>query len=695
MNNANTPLLLRFSTGSSLLAAALVILTVPSFARSQSTWTGASSPDLNWSASGNWTAAPSGQNVIFTNAGGGANASTVTSVVDDDYSIGSLTMDYMNPAEANTNTYQNIQIDSGNILTVNGSLSVGASTEPATYPNTNYAHSNRLTIGGAGSLVVNGGGTGSVTILPPNTTAPQFRYMRLASLDLQNLSSFSATNLDRFVLGADRSGGVAWISSQATLAQTNTIQANTLVMDGYAGSSRMEFGTTNTLHVDSILIGHQSLSAGQQTWAQGAATMTFRSGVTGGTIQIRGRDGVSAADILVGRSGLPYLATFTGTAGEGTLNLAGGTTDAKVNNFVIGLADQGTTNLTSGAAVVGTATLGAGLMEAANVVVGRTTTGNTNNNAGITAAATLNIINGGTLDVAGNLIIGDAQQSHIALTSTVNLQSGTLKASTISTGANAADNKTVVFNWSQSMTIQNHAASDLSIEAGVNLTLLGTGEHRFNIDTGRSGTVASNILSSVAAQVVKNGGGVLTISSSGNTYTGQTIINSGTLIINGNISSSSGVTVGNGNTLAGSGTVSAISILGGGRIGHNDLTATSLSWNGVGNSATAQFQIDLDSSSRLTLSEAFTKGGGSYFVFDFLDTGFVGVHALLSGWSSTNFSASDFSYVNLADGLSGTFAIDGNTLQFTVIPESSTVSLCILGALVLMVVVRRRYREVR
>ena len=657
----------------------------------QVTWIGASSPDLNWSAAGNWTDDPAGQNVLLNDNGAiisnsAVSTPAVTSIVDDDFSIQSLTMDHTATGNANTWTYQNIQINTGKTLTVNGSVSIGATTE--ILPNTTYLYSNTLRVGGGGSLVVNGGGTGNFTLNPQVTGALQSRYRRQAILHLQDLSNFSATGLDRFVLGADQSGGAGWISSSVTLASNNTIQASSLVLDGYAGISRVNLGQTNTLHIDDILIGHQAYSTGQ-VWNGGIAELLFRSGLTGATVEIRQKDGVGAANILVGRSGMIG-------SGQGTLNLTGGITDAKVNNLIIGLADQGSP--ASGAAVTGTATLGAGLVEASNVVVGRTTSGNTAA-AGVTAEATLTINStSGVLDVADSLIIGDAQQSNIALTSNVNLQAGTLKASSISTGANAAGNKTVNFNWGQATTIQNHAGSDLLIEAGVDLTLLGTGEHRFNIDAGRNGTVASNILASASGSVVKNGDGVLTITSTENTYTGQTVINSGTLIIDGDISSSSGVVVGNGNTLAGSGRVSAISVNGGGRIGHNGLTATSMIWGGVSDPAMAQYQVDLNSSERLELSGAFTKGGGTFFVFDFLGTGAADeTYTLISGWSETSFSAGFVSYDNLADNLAGSFAIDGNSLTFTTttiaIPEPAHAAIyTVLAAAMAMCAQRRRVR---
>ncbi len=660
------------------IIALISMLCSLSLSQADTIWTGAGA-NKNWSTAENWSAGlPGSQNVLFKNQGSAATAATVTSIVDEDYTIGSLIMDYEAPVGANTTTYQNLQINSGKVLTVNGGLSVGSTTETAYTSNFNYI--NYLTLGGSGALIMNGGGTANLTVLPTNTGTLQPRYRRAAVLDMQTLASFTANNLSEFVLGADQNSSSS-ITSQVNLAVNNTIQASRLVMQGYFGQSYLQLGTTNKLYIDDILIGQQDTTSPTQTWSGGAATMRFRSGVTGATVEIRAKDGVGAANIVVGRSGLAPAAGAGGT-GEGYLNLEGGTMDAKVNNFIIGLADQGTTSLVSGAAVTGTATLGAGLMEAANVVVGRTTTGNTNTNNGVTALANLIIKNGGTLDVSEELLIGDAQQSTLALTSTVYLTSGTLKASSINTGANAANNKSVAFNWNSGTTIQNHAGSDLTIGAGVPLTLTGTGVHTFNIDSAKTGAVNSDILSAAGVGgVTKTGLGKLKINSTGNTYTGATVVTAGTLEVDGSIVSSSVVTVNNGGTLIGTGDVSAIILNEGGIIGDNSLTATSFTWNGNLISSVGQLQYDLNTLVEgLTLTGTLTKGTGTYFTFDFLGTGELNMsYTLLNGWTSTNFDEANFSYVNLGGGLSGTFTIVDNALMFTTVPEPSVTTLCLVA----------------
>ncbi|MDR1280077.1 MAG: hypothetical protein LBK99_04570 [Opitutaceae bacterium] len=640
----------------------------------QVTWTGGGGADTNWSTLANWSASPSGQNVLFDNAGSAADASTITGVVDDNYTIGSFRFDYETSSIPADVTYQNLQIAFGKTLTVNGGFSVGSSTESSRTSNTPYE--NRLTLSGTGSLVVDGGNTSSFTILPTRTGSEQLRFRRGATLDAQNLANFSAVNLNKFVLGADQSGGPTYINSRATLGTTNTIQATTLVLEGYYSKSLLQLGTANTLHVDDILIGHQDPddpTAAAHTWNAGTGEISFRA--AGSTVEIRGKDGVSAANITVGRSGLATATTGTYQgAGEGILDLSKGTTDAKVNNLVIGLADQGTgvvSDASGSHAVRGTVTLGAGTMEAVNVVVGRTTTGNTNTTADITAQATLTIGNGGTLDVAGDLIIGDARQSNIALTSTVNLQSGTLKAASITTGANAAGNKVAAFNWSQNTTLQNHAGSDLTIGAGVDLTLLGSA-HTLSIDAGRIGTVDS---------VISGTGGITTglfgtvVLNGANTYGGDTAVSRGKLIVNGSIANS------------------AVSLYNSARIHLTDTTFASLSWN----SGNAKLEADLS-----TLTTGLTLNGGAFgktvegtFTFDFLNSGEAGqTYTLLSGWNSTSFTAGMFAYENLAERLTGTFAISGNALTLTTaatVPEpAQTATIVLAGSLLAALLLRRR-----
>ena len=174
------------------------------------------------------------------------------------------------------------------------------------------------------------------------------------------------------------------------------------------------------------------------------------------------------------------------------------------------------------------------------------------------------------------------------------------------------------------------------------------------------------------------------------TYTGATVVDGGTLLVDGSITSN--VTV-NGATLGGSGRVGTIVLNDGATLAPGDsigtLTATSLTW-----SAGAQFVFELGAttSDLLDLSGALTKSGTGTFAFNFADAGWTeGRTYTLIDFGSTNFSASDFGYLN-GGGFNGTFAFDGSTLTFQLvaIPEPSTCALGIIALLVCTVFLRRR-----
>ena len=100
---------------------------------------------------------------------------------------------------------------------------------------------------------------------------------------------------------------------------------------------------------------------------------------------------------------------------------------------------------------------------------------------------------------------------------------------------------------------------------------------------------------------------------------------------------------------------------------------------------------------RLNLTGDFLKGTGTVFKFDFLSGGSTGTYVLVDWNGATTFSAADFSFSNLAGGLTGVFAINGTQLEFTAtasaIPEPAT-TVALIGAAVLgFAVYSRRRRE--
>jgi autotransporter-associated beta strand protein len=89
------------------------------------------------------------------------------------------------------------------------------------------------------------------------------------------------------------------------------------------------------------------------------------------------------------------------------------------------------------------------------------------------------------------------------------------------------------------------------------------GSNELTVGSNNLSTTVSGTISGVGGSLIKTGSGTLMLTGN-NTYTGPTVVDLGTLIVNGSIASSSPVTVNFRGELAGSGTVSTVRILPGG-----------------------------------------------------------------------------------------------------------------------------------
>ncbi len=205
-----------------------------------------------------------------------------------------------------------------------------------------------------------------------------------------------------------------------------------------------------------------------------------------------------------------------------------------------------------------------------------------------------------------------------------------------------------------------------------------------------SNTVASIIVDNVAGTarvgVTKSGTGRWILSGT-NTYTGGTQVNAGTLVLDG-LTGVSAFTnnVASGAILAGSGTLSGATTVSGilspgagvGSIGTLSFASpTGFIWNGGASaSAATDWLFDLSAagaSDRVSITGPFNKAG-SVFRFDFGGSAEIGTYTLASWTTTTQFSATDFTYTNLGGGNTGTFTIDGSTLKFEAVPEPSTMA---------------------
>ncbi len=213
--------------------------------------------------------------------------------------------------------------------------------------------------------------------------------------------------------------------------------------------------------------------------------------------------------------------------------------------------------------------------------------------------------------------------------------------------------------------------------------------------------------------IVKEGAGILELTSNSNTYSGGTVVNAGTLLVNNTLGSATGtgaVTVNAGTILGGTGSISgATTIAGSLRPGNSIGTLTvanDVTWDAgnawvfeLGTSAATLGDANTGSSTQDLLnitggSSDFLMGSGSTWTFDFSGGGTAGWYKVVDWSGTTDFTSglnTQFVATNLGVGLTGQFTVDTATsaLYLNVVPEPGTCVL-LLGAVGMLMLARRR-----
>ena len=267
--------------------------------------------------------------------------------------------------------------------------------------------------------------------------------------------------------------------------------------------------------------------------------------------------------------------------------------------------------------------------------------------------------------------------------------------------------------------------------AASTLTIGGSGTYSYG-----SSSANNTGLITGAISLVKSGNGTQTLGGA-NSYTGNTTINAGTLIINGSTAAGSAVAVNNGGTLGGNGTVNgSVTVASGGTLapgnspGLQTLGATTLNgggnynWqivNATGSAGSGYDSITLTPGSALTLNNT---SGNKYNInlWSLSSTG-PDVNGDATNFNNatnftwtlfatdqtiTGFSADKFAInVGIANGTNGfsnalaggTFSVglaDSNTdlvLNFTAVPEAKTWVLIGIGSAFMLWNLRRKRRN--
>ncbi|MCF7853317.1 MAG: PEP-CTERM sorting domain-containing protein [Candidatus Pacebacteria bacterium] len=481
-----------------LITLGIVLLTTSGTFATDLTWDGGGGTD-NWSTGDNWDPSDSDlttdDTVRFFNTDM-TTIGTVNSIVDGNYSIGALTL---NPEDGTDPRDQGhtLRITADNSLTVTGSFRVGDSQSGANDYRTNVEFQ------GGGTLTVNG----NVAVYNASNSYTNCDH---AILDLSKLAKFNvnAGSAGAVTIGYGNEG-----RGDLILAQDNDITAGTIDVGRYCRmrqrNNYVRLGESNDINVNTFRIGADYHNGLVEFWdglsEPGEVTLRGIGGDRVGTITI--------ADSLGGKH------SYTTS---GTLDLSGGSADILVSNLYVGSCNyDGAFNYSTNG-MNGSLILGDGVIDATHLRVGWI--GGTGSVYPPKAVGTATL-NGGKL-IADTITLGDDDATNSDnVTGTMNLSGGTIEAQTIQKGSG---NGTVAFNWDGG-TIANKTDGDLTIGAGVPITLDTVADHTFDIDTGQTATV-NGVIGEGAASVgiIKNGGGTLYLNAD-NTFTGAVTANAGTL----------------------------------------------------------------------------------------------------------------------------------------------------------------------
>lgn len=480
----------------------------------------------------------------------------------------------------------------------------------------------------------------------------------LGSPTLVPVTAFLASDVSSWAtgslfLGQGGSGNATLIISNGGSLQYGLVY---IARDGGAVGVVNQLGGTNRVNTGTFEI----LSG-----SSGTGTYNLSGGVLN-TVQ------AGAIAIKVGAFG----------AGTGYFNMSGGTLNAgsdfatQQHSLNVGWESKGEATFSGGTANI-TGDLNAGNNGNGLVTISDSATVNARNlNVGLQAGGANSrlTVSGGTVSVTNGIVVSNS--------SVLNMSGGTVSA----TGLRIA-----------SGSIMNDSGGSLNLPSITNNGSI--------VYSNSSGTLTRSNAISGSGAVTKSGAGSVTLTAN-NTYTGDTTVNAGSLIINGNQSSANGVlNVAAGATLGGSGTIGGATTISGVLAPGNSIgtlaVANDVTWNGGENwvfelGAAGPSIGSPGSSDLLAISGGndFLKGTGSSFTFDFAGTGDVGWYKLVD-WAggTTTFDVAEFSGVNLASTYTSEFAIQDNALYVNVVPEPSTYALLAVAAAGFGAhVVRRRRR---
>ena len=484
-------------------------------------------------------------------------------------------------------------------------------------------------------------------------------------------------------------------------------------------------GTSTTGGLNFRQSGYTLSASSAQTINLGTGTgnLTLAAGVTatiGDNVSVIKNNVANTSLFIYGSNNASNVATLQ--IGSGTVN-GGAVLESRSNNNVnvsrgitLDVQTGGTFSSTSSSIVIGaTGVAESGFTNRLNVNGGSVNVGgnflllgNTFTTTATTSTAEVNISAGDILVSGFGLRFGQ-NNSNITSTGTVNLNGGRITVAAVSEATTGNHTSTFNFNGGELRVLSG--SSSASFMSGLNTAQVRNGGAVINTN-GVNSTIGQSLIHStiggdnaIDGGLTKKGTGTLTLTGT-NTYTGDTTVQSGGLIVNGSIAAATTTTVESGATISGSGAVGSLTVNAGGSVNPGNSPGT-LTVNGNYSQAgtlvaeitgltagTQHDQLIVNGGVSLSGSLNAQFSAGTYqlndMIFLILNDGNDAITGTFNGLAQNGFVTTyggwDWVVSYNANSSTNSFT-GGNDVALRAIPETSTT---LLGGLSALALLRRR-----